>query len=117
MPSIGPTKGKLIENIIQERKPKKILEIGSLYRYSAILMANVVSGENVNNDEGIKVVTIELDKNNGDIAKRNIKDAELSNKIELITGDAIEVIPKLYCKFDLIFLDAAKDQYIKYLII
>jgi predicted O-methyltransferase YrrM len=116
MPSIGPIKGKIISDIIQKYKPKKILEIGSLYGYSAILIANVMSGYDDGDDgDDIKVVTIEIDKNNGDIAKGNIKDAELSNKIELITGDALEVIPKLGYKFDLLFLDAAKDQYLQYL--
>lgn len=116
MPSIGPTKGKIIADIIREHKPKKILEIGSLYGYSAILMANVMS-DYYDDDDGdeFKVVTVEIDKNNGDIAKINIKDAELSDKIDLITGDALEVIPKLHYKFDLLFLDAAKDQYLQYL--
>jgi predicted O-methyltransferase YrrM len=113
MPSIGPVKGKIIADIIREYKPKKILEIGSLYGYSAILMASVMSSDD--GDDDIKVVTIEINKNNGDIAKGNIKDAELLNKIELITGDALEVIPKLGYKFDLLFLDAAKDQYLQYL--
>ena len=114
MPSIGPIKGKIISDIIREYKPKKILEIGSLYGYSAILIANVMSSYD-GDDDDIKVVTIEIDKNNGDIAKGNIKNAELLNKIELITGDALEVIPKLGYKFDLLFLDAAKDQYLQYL--
>jgi predicted O-methyltransferase YrrM len=113
MPSIGPIKGKIISDIIRDYKPKKILEIGSLYGYSAILIANVMSG--YDDDDDIKVVTIEIDKSNGDIAKGNIKDAELLNRIELITGDALEVIPKLCYKFDLLFLDAAKDQYLQYL--
>ena len=113
MPSIGPIKGKIISDIIRDYKPKKILEIGSLYGYSAILIANVMSG--YDDDDDIKVVTIEIDKNNGDIAKGNIKDAELLNRIELITGDALKVIPKLGYKFDLLFLDAAKDQYLQYL--
>ena len=113
MPSIGPIKGKIISDIIRDYKPKKIMEIGSLYGYSAILIANVMSG--YDDDDDIKVVTIEIDKNNGDIAKGNIKDAELLNRIELITGDALEVIPKLGYKFDLLFLDAAKDQYLQYL--
>jgi predicted O-methyltransferase YrrM len=113
MPCIGPTKGKIIADIIREHKPKKILEIGSLYGYSAILMANVMS--DYDDDDEFKVVTVEIDKNNGDIAKINIEDAELSDKIDLITGDALEVIPKLHYKFDLLFLDAAKDQYLQYL--
>jgi predicted O-methyltransferase YrrM len=113
MPSIGPVKGKIIADIIREYKPKKILEIGSLYGYSAIMMASVMSSSN--GDDDIKVVTIEINKNNGSIAKGNIKDAELLNKIELITGNALEVIPKLGYKFDLLFLDAEKDQYLQYL--
>src|SRR3954452_2592407 len=116
MPSIGPIKGKIISDIIREYTPKKILEIGSLYGYSAILIANVMSGYDYDDDDDdVKVVTIEKDKNNGDIAKGNIKDAELLNRIELITGEALEVIPKLGYKFDLLFLDAAKDQYLQYL--
>jgi predicted O-methyltransferase YrrM len=119
MPCIGPTKGKIIADIIREHKPKRILEIGSLYGYSAILMANVMSDYDDDDDDDygdeFKVVTVEIDKNNGDIAKINIKDAELSDKIDLITGDALEVIPKLHYKFDLLFLDAAKDQYLQYL--
>ncbi len=78
-------------------------------------MANVMSSYDNGDNGDIKVVTIEIDKNNADIAKGNIKDAELLNKIELITGDALKVIPELGYNFDLLFLDAAKDQYLQYL--
>jgi predicted O-methyltransferase YrrM len=115
MPSIGPIKGKIVSDIIRKYEPKKILEIGSLYGYSAILMSNVMSSYDDDDSGEIKVVTIEIDKNNADIARGNIKDAELLNKIELINGDALKVIPKLGYNFDLLFLDAAKDQYLQYL--
>jgi predicted O-methyltransferase YrrM len=117
MPSIGPIKGKIVSDIIRKYEPKNILEIGSLYGYSAILMSNVMSSYDDDDDDSseIKVVTIEIDKNNADIARGNIKDAELLNKIELINGDALQVIPKLGYNFDLLFLDAAKDQYLQYL--
>jgi predicted O-methyltransferase YrrM len=117
MPSIGPIKGKIVSDIIRKYEPKKILEIGSLYGYSAILMSNVMSSYDDDDDDNgeIKVVTIEIDKNNADIARGNIKDADLLNKIELINGDALKVIPKLGYNFDLLFLDAAKDQYLEYL--
>jgi predicted O-methyltransferase YrrM len=118
MPSIGPIKGKIVSDIIRKYEPKKILEIGSLYGYSAILMSNVMSSYDDYDDYDsgeIKVVTIEIDKNNADIARGNIKDADLLNKIELINGDALKVIPKLGYNFDLLFLDAAKDQYLEYL--
>ena len=110
IPSIGPIKGKIIAEIIKEHKPKSILEIGTLYGYSAILMANLVADDNYG-----KVVTVEMDKAFADIAKRNIQDAGFQKKIDIIVGNALEVIPKLGYKFDLLFLDAAKDEYLRYL--
>jgi predicted O-methyltransferase YrrM len=109
VPSIGPIKGKIVADIIKKYQPENILEIGTLYGYSAILMANTLSGL----DE--KVVTIEIDKSIADIARKNIVDAGLSEKIEVIVGDALDIIPKLSLKFKLMFLDAAKVEYLKYL--
>jgi predicted O-methyltransferase YrrM len=66
-------------------------------------------------DDG-KLITIEIDKNLADIARKNISKAGLSNKIDVISGNALEVIPTLTgYKFDLIFLDAAKSEYLQYL--
>ena len=62
-----------------------------------------------------KVVTIELNKTNANIARKNMADAGLSDKIDIAVGNALEVIPKLDLIFDLLFLDAAKDEYLKYL--
>jgi len=109
LPSIGPIKGKIISDIIKRYKPTKILEIGTLHGYSAILMVNLLF------DDG-KLITIEIDKNLADIARKNISKAGLSNKIDVISGNALEVIPTLTgYKFDLIFLDAAKSEYLQYL--
>jgi predicted O-methyltransferase YrrM len=109
LPSIGPIKGKIISDIIKRYKPTKILEIGTLHGYSAILMVDLLF------DDG-KLITIEIDKNLADIARKNIAKAGLSNKIEVISGNALEVIPTLTgYKFDLIFLDAAKSEYLQYL--
>ncbi len=108
LPSIGPVKGKIVVDIIKKYQPKNILEIGSLYGYSAILMASVLP------DIG-RVVAIEIDKKNADIAKKNIRDAGFLNKIDLLIGNALELIPKLDYKFDLLFLDAAKNEYLQYL--
>ena len=109
LPSIGPIKGKILTEIISKYKPKIILEIGTLHGYSAILMADLLT------DKG-KLITIEKDRNLANIAMKNIEDAELSHKIEVIHADALEEIPKLQKqKFDLIFLDAVKADYLKYL--
>jgi predicted O-methyltransferase YrrM len=109
VPSIGPIKGKIIKDTIKRYRPKDILEIGTLYGYSAILMASTLSGS-----DG-KVVTIEIDKSLAEAARKNIVDAGLSEKTEVITGNALDVIPKLDQKFQLIFLDAAKVEYLEYL--
>ena len=125
LPSIGPIKGEIIEDIINKYKPKKILEIGTLHGYSAILMANILL--NVNKDDGndndnINTETIitclEIDQQLSNIAKKNIEKAGLSDRIEVITGDALKIIPTLnnkYSRFDLVFIDAVKNQYLSYL--
>jgi predicted O-methyltransferase YrrM len=72
-------------------------------------MADILKGA----DE--KVVTIEIDKSIADIARKNIADASLLDKIDVIVGNALDEIPGLNSKFDLLFLDAAKNEYLKYL--
>ena len=119
LPSVGPIKAKIISAIIQKYKPTTILEIGTLHGYSAILMAAdllPVNDDDNNNKIDEKLVTIEIDKNLTNIAKKNIDNAGLSNKIEVICGNALDVIPTLAgYKFDLIFLDAVKNEYLQYL--
>ena len=122
LPSIGPIKGKIIGDIIKKYKPKRILEIGTLHGYSAILMANFLLSVNDNddNDNATKfiVVCLEIDKKLANIAKKNIEKAGLSDKIKVMNGDALEIIPKLdnnHYRFDLVFIDAVKNQYLEYL--
>jgi len=92
VPSIGPVKGRIITEIIRKYNPKNILEAGTLYGYSAILMAAAAS-DILHEDR--KVVTIEIDRSIADIARKNVAAAGLSEKINVIFGDALEVIPKL----------------------
>ena len=113
VPSISPVKAKIIANIVKKHKPKKILEIGTLYGYSAILMANLL--DDYTEDSVGAVVTIEIDKTVAEIAKKNIEAAGLLSKVDIIVGDALEVIPKLSGKFDLLFIDATKEEYLSYL--
>lgn len=109
LPSIGPVKGKIVTDIIDKYKPKRILEIGTLHGYSAILMANMLP------DDG-KLITMEKDPNLFGIAIKNVEDAGLSHVIEVINTDGLNGIPLLQNqKFDLMFLDAIKSDYLKYL--
>ncbi len=89
---------------ISENNIKNILEIGSAIGYSAIKMALV-------NDK-VKVTTIERDDERYLMALKNIKEFGLEKRITLILGDALDI--ELDEKFDLIFIDASKGQYIKF---
>lgn len=89
---------------IKNNNVKKILEIGSAIGYSAIRFASI------NND--IEVTTIERDNNMYKEAVKNIKDNNLEDRINIIHGDALET--NIDGKYDLIFIDAAKSQYIKF---
>ena len=121
LPSIGPIKGEIIEDIIKKYKPKRILEIGTLHGYSAILMGNfLLDKDNDSNDNTTKEIIItclEIDRNLANIAKKNIEKAGLSDRIEVITGDALKIIPTLnnHYRFDLVFIDAVKNHYLRYL--
>jgi len=123
LPSIGPIKGKIIEDVIKQYKPKKVLEIGTLHGYSAILIANIIlsgkyDNENFNSERSSTepiVISVEKDQKLANIARKNIEKARLSEKIQVINGDALEIIPRLKSKFNMIFLDATKSEYLKYL--
>jgi len=121
LPSIGPIKGEIIEDIIKKYKPKRILEIGTLHGYSAILMGNFLLDKNNNSNDNttkeIIITCLEIDKNLVNIAKKNIEKAGLSDRIEVITGDALKIIPTLnnHYRFDLVFIDAIKNHYLRYL--
>jgi predicted O-methyltransferase YrrM len=71
-------------------------------------MGSTLSEENVR-----KVTTIEIDKESADIAIKNIVDAALADKVEVIEADALEIIPKLNEKFDMAFLDGIKEECLK----
>ncbi|MDR4512213.1 MAG: class I SAM-dependent methyltransferase [Nitrososphaeraceae archaeon] len=129
LPTIGPIKGKIIEKVIKQYKPKRLLEIGSLHGYSAILMANYVlkinhdyfysgdADEKGSDTKKVIVTCLEIDKQLANITRKNIEKAGLSDRIKVITGDALKIIPMLdkTQKFDFVFLDAEKNQYFLYL--
>ena len=94
---------EFLEKYIKEKEVKNILEIGTAIGYSAIRMC-------ISSD--IKVTTIERDKPRYQEALKNIEEASLQQQIKVINLDAFDV--NLEEKYDLIFIDAAKGQYIKF---
>ncbi|MEM3458872.1 MAG: O-methyltransferase [Candidatus Bathyarchaeia archaeon] len=108
LPIVGPDRGQILVEIIRDITPKRVLEIGTLIGYSAILM-----GKELGSDA--QLITIEIDSHAAEIAKNNIKRAEIPPTVEVLVGDALKIIPKLKGKFDLVFIDAEKQQYLDYL--
>lgn len=93
-----------LQDYIRKNKVKHVLEIGSAIGYSSIQMALV--------DKNVKIITIERDESRYNEAIKNISEFGLKKQINVILGDALET--KVDGKFDLIFIDAAKAQYIKF---
>lgn len=107
---IGPEEGKLLSLFIKIHKIKSIVEVGTLYGYSSICMAKALL-------EDGHIYTIENNSQYSRIAKKNFSAFNLSDKITLIEGNALEKLNELSAKapFDMIFIDADKSSYPKYL--
>ena len=108
LPIIGPSRGRVLIEVVRRYRPRRILEVGTLVGYSTILMGKELG-------EGSEIVTIEYDRDEAEQARANIARAELAAKVEVLVGDALEIIPTLEGFFDMVFLDAAKHQYLDYL--
>jgi predicted O-methyltransferase YrrM len=108
LPIVGPEKGQILTEEIRKAKPKRVLEVGTLIGYSAILMGKEL-------DKNAQIITIEIHAEETKIAKENILKAEMPSKVEVVTGDAIQVIPELKGTFDFVFIDAEKTEYLEYL--
>ena len=107
--NIPPETGKFFSILIKTAKSKNILEIGACNGYSAIWLA-----EAAKENKG-KVTTIEISDSKVKMAMEHFKKAKLNKMIKIIHGDALKEIPKLKGKFDFVFIDAIKKDYLKYL--
>ena len=107
---ISVTQGYFLQFIIKNNKIKKILEIGTFTGYSALTMALAID------DDG-NITCLDKNKETSDIAINFFKKAKVDNKINLICDNANNVLSKLIKEnntFDLIFIDADKENYINY---
>jgi len=97
-----------LARLVSQFNPKRVLEVGTLIGYSTILI-----GRELRSDS--EIISIEIDGEEAEAARRNIRKAAIKPKVQVIVGDAAEVIPKLQGKFDLVFLDGHKGEYLKHL--
>ena len=95
---------KVVDKILTEIKPTRILEIGTAVGYSAMCFSEYLQ-------LGGKIDTIERDLERVAEARINIKNVEVEDKINIYEGDAVEILPTLNEKYDVVFIDAAKGKY------
>lgn len=107
VPIVQPEVAQLLKVLLKIKNPKNILEIGTAIGYSALVMAEITSTE-------CKITTIERRKDMIELAIDNISKTEYGNKINILEGEAEEVLSTLEEKYDFIFLDAAKGQYMDF---
>lgn len=107
-PIVGALRGRVLAKVIRETRPKRVLEIGTNVGYSAILI-----GKELGSDA--RITTIEEHADEASEAKKFIRKAGIAPAVEVLSGDAIEILPSLEGKFDLVFIDADKERCLKYL--
>ncbi|MCL2593403.1 MAG: O-methyltransferase [Defluviitaleaceae bacterium] len=107
-PIIPKDVANFLKTIIHIKKPTQILEIGTCIGFSSIFMA-------LNTPENCHITTIEKDEGLIKISQENFEKFSVLDKVTLLEGDALEILSKINTKFDFIFLDAAKGQYINML--
>lgn len=109
---VSPGQGKFLYLMAKLVQARRILEIGTLGGYSAIWLARALPGDG-------KMITMESDVHHASVATENISRAGLAEKVEIMTGPALEQLAVLKSQnsapFDLVFLDADKVNYVNYL--
>jgi len=104
---VGPLEGAFLKLMTQTVQAKRILEIGMFTGYSALCFAEALS------DDG-KIITCEVDQDAAAIARKYFAQSPVGRKIEVKMGPALETMQTLSGRFDLIFIDADKQNYCNY---
>ncbi len=107
---ISPEQGKFLQFFLKSINAKYVLEIGSLFGYSAITMAQALPADG-------KVICLEIFQKNADFIKEQVEKLGLSHKIEVVTMDAVKFLKDYKPDFELdfVFIDADKKAYSKYM--
>jgi predicted O-methyltransferase YrrM len=105
--NVAPNQGKLLHLLARSINARRILEIGTLGGYSTIWLARALPPDGT-------VVTLEYEQKHADVARRNIERAGLKDRVELMVGRALQLLPAIHARrdqpFDLVFIDADKPS-------
>lgn len=103
----GHFQGRVLSMLSKMIQPNRILEIGTYTGYSALCFA-----------EGLKkdgeIITIDVNEELEDIIQEHVQQSPFKDQIKLVIGDAMDIIPKMKEKFDIVFIDADKENYVNY---
>jgi caffeoyl-CoA O-methyltransferase len=103
----GTVEGRFLEALVWAAQPRLVLELGTYSGYSALAMAAALP-------PGGRIVTCELSDEHADFAQRHIGASQYADRIELRRGPALETVAALDGPFDLVFIDADKQNYVNY---
>jgi predicted O-methyltransferase YrrM len=108
IPVVGRAKGRILRRLIERHECVRGIELGSLIGYSAILIASAMPPRG-------RLTCIEVNPFMTWMSQANAKEAGLGQKVKVLNGDALRVIPMLPGRFDFAFIDAEKADYLEYL--
>lgn len=104
---VSPQSGQLLYLLTRISRARRVLEIGTLGGYSTICLARGVGPEG-------SVVTLEYEPRHAEVAHRNMERAGVADRVEIVVGAALDTLPGLTGNFDLVFIDADKENNIAY---
>jgi predicted O-methyltransferase YrrM len=108
LPVIGREKGRVLKRLLAKHQPTRGIEIGSLFGYSAILLAGSMP-------RGARLQCVEQNAYLAKFVESNVAHAGLKTRVRVVVGDALRVLPMLRGSVDFMLIDAKKEDYLDYL--
>lgn len=104
---VGPLEGAFLAFAVHLKQPRRVLEIGTFTGWSSIAMASALP-------PGATIVSCDVNEETTAVARRYAAEAGVADRIDYRVGPALELLPELEGPFDLVFIDAWKQDYIAY---
>jgi caffeoyl-CoA O-methyltransferase len=104
---VGPVEGALLRFLVAMARPRRVLEVGVFTGWSSIEMARALPA-------GGRIIALDVNEETTAVARRYAEEAGVADRIEYRIGPALETLDELDGPFDLVFLDARKDEYLAY---
>lgn len=107
--AVSPQQGKFLSVLAAAMGARRILEIGTLGGFSTIWLARVAGPQ-------AQVVTLEYEPRHAEVARANLEQAGVADRVQVVVGPALETLPTVSgAPFDMVFVDADKENYVAYL--